>query len=120
MAIISTGSVTSNLLKLLSELKGLGITPSLYHATFVKPIDNGLLLEIGNNYEKILVVEENSIIGGLGSIVIQFINQAKLNVEFNNLAIPDEFIPHGSREQLLADIELDKNSLINTIQALWH
>lgn len=119
VAIITAGTMTNSIINILPDLKENKITPSLYHATFVKPIDEELLQKIGKDYKHIIVVEENSVVGGLGSIVAQFINANDLKAKVHNIAIPDEFVTHGSRTQLLSEIGLDQESLFQKIKTIW-
>ena len=119
LAIIATGTMTNSIINILPDLIKNKITPSLYHATFVKPMDIELLEQIGQKYKKIIVVEENSVIGGLGSEVSRFINERELKAKVYNIGIPDEFVTQGTRNQLLTEIGLDLDSLITKISTLW-
>ena len=119
IVIISTGNITNTIINSLPELTDEKIIPSLYHAAFIKPIDEELLLDIGNRYKKILVFEENTVIGGLGSIIAQFINEKELKANVYNFGIPDKFVTQGTREELLREIKLDQESIYNNIVKHW-
>lgn len=119
VAIISTGTMTNTIIDLLPKLSEEKITPSLYHATFIKPMDEGMLTAIGNNYKKIIVIEENAVIGGLGSKVTQFLNDQESKAKIYNIGIPDQFITQGTRQQLLTETGLDQEHLLTKIAAIW-
>jgi len=119
LAIISAGNITNSIINSIPELTDEKILPSIYHAGFVKPIDVELLLDIGNRYKKILVFEENSVVGGLGSIVAQFVNENDLKARVYNFGIPDEFVTQGTRDELLREINLDRESIYNNIVKHW-
>ncbi len=119
VAIIATGTMTNSIINILPALAEDKISPSLYHAVFVKPMDKDLLLEIGKKYKKIITVEENSIIGGMGSKISQFIDEHDLKAKVHNIAIPDEFVTQGTRQQLLAEIGLSEEKLADRIRNIW-
>ncbi len=115
VAIISTGVMTNSVINILPALKEEKISPALFHARFVKPIDEELLASIGKNYKKVIVIEENCIIGGLGSKVAQFMEEKELKIKVHNIGVPDEFVTQGTRAELLAEIGLDEDSLLKRI-----
>lgn len=65
---------------------------------FVKPLDEGVLHEVFQNFEKILTIEDGCKIGGLGSAVLEFAAQNGYKNEIKVLGIPDEFIKQGEVE----------------------
>ena len=79
---------------------------------FVKPLDEELLHTIFKKYDTVITVEDNSVIGGFGSAILEFAskNNHKNTVEI--LGIPDTFIEHGSVEELQKSVGLDVESLI--------
>ncbi len=119
VAVISTGTMTNTLINILPTLAEEKITPSLYHAVFVKPMDTELLLKIGKKYKKIITVEENTIVGGLGSKISQFIDDHDFKARVYNFAIPDEFVTQGTRGQLLNEVGLSEEKLIDRIREIW-
>lgn len=119
IAIISTGNITNTIINILPELASEKMYPSLYHALFVKPLDTELLSKIGNNYKKILVFEENSVVGGLGSVINQYITAKDLKAKVFNFGIPDKFVEQGTRSQLLKKIKLDKKGVYTNIVKHW-
>ena len=83
---------------------------------FVKPIDDALILEIANENDLIVTIEDNAIMGGAGSAVNEVLIAQRQDVPVLNLGLPDEFIEHGSREELLADVGLDCSGIQRSIQ----
>ncbi len=79
---------------------------------FVKPIDTNLLREIGQKAGAILTVEDNSLVGGFGSAVLEAwagLGLPRLRIE--RLGIPDRFIEHGARDKLLSILGLDEKGI---------
>ncbi len=83
---------------------------------FVKPLDEELIIKLVETHKLIVTLEENSIMGGAGSAVNEFLNQQGLNVHTLNLGLPDTYIDHGSHQQLLSDIGLDSKGITSSIQ----
>lgn len=74
---------------------------------FVKPIDEQAIIDAAKAHQLIVTVEENAVSGGAGSAVLEVLAQHKLSVNTLTLGLPDEFIKHGSQEQVRAELGLD-------------
>ena len=83
---------------------------------FIKPLDVEMIIQTAKNHKLIVTLEENAIIGGAGSMVNQVLNQHNMQVGVLNLGIPDYFVEHGSRAQMLASCQLDYGSILLQIQ----
>jgi 1-deoxy-D-xylulose-5-phosphate synthase len=117
IAILSTGTIGNNIVEALAKIKNPNLF-SHYHFPFVKPIDEVLLKEICMKYDEIITIEENSIIGGFGSIVNQFSSNNKYSGLIKNLGIPDYFIEHGSVLELQKLCNIDLESLIELFDSI--
>lgn len=82
---------------------------------FVKPIDEKLIDELVAKHSLIVTLEENSIAGGVGSAVSEYLNNNNRTVSLLQLGLPDQFIEHGAHEKLLADIGLDVKGIESQI-----
>ena len=80
---------------------------TLVNMRFVKPLDTDLLRELASTHELLVTLEENALAGGAGSAVNEYLAQQGIVSNILNIGLPDAFIEHGSREQLLADCGLD-------------
>lgn len=76
------------------------ITPSHYDMIFLKPLDIDLMNEICSKHKHIITVEDGTIIGGLGSAVIEFVAENGYSCKVKRLGIPDAFIEHGNPNEL--------------------
>jgi len=81
---------------------------------FVKPIDEKMIIDICSNYEYIFTIEDNVILGGAGSAVNEVILKYGFNTKIKNIGIPDKTIPHGSQDEILAEIGLNYSGIMNT------
>jgi 1-deoxy-D-xylulose-5-phosphate synthase len=114
LAILAVGSMVHPALEASHELEKDGISAEVINARFVKPLDGKMLLSILKKFDKIISVEENVLSGGFGSAVLEFAEAHDINkVVIKRMGIPDEFIEHGSRGQLLSDLRLDKDGIAN-------
>ncbi len=74
---------------------------------FIKPLDESLILELARTHDLLVTLEENTVRGGAGSAVNEFLAASGRMVDCLNLGLPDEFIEHGERNELLRDCGLD-------------
>lgn len=79
---------------------------------WVKPLDEKLLRQLAAEHDLLITVEDHQIMTGAGSAVNEFFNKEGLNPRIKNLGLPDEFIDHGKREDLLAQLGLDAAGII--------
>lgn len=91
---------------------------TLVDMRFVKPLDEALLTELAATHPLFVSVEDNAIMGGAGSAINEFIAQSALNVRCVNLGLPDQFIKHGTQEQIYAELGLDAAGILASIKAL--
>jgi 1-deoxy-D-xylulose-5-phosphate synthase len=83
---------------------------------FVKPLDAELVLQLAQENDLLVTLEDNSRVGGAGSAVNELLAQHHQLVPVLNLGLPDHFIEHGTREELMAQIGLDGPGILRTIQ----
>ncbi|MBU2875999.1 1-deoxy-D-xylulose-5-phosphate synthase [Marinobacter salexigens] len=84
---------------------------------FVKPLDEALVLELAEQHDLLVTLEENTIAGGAGSAVTEFLNRQEVSMPVLQLGLPDTFIDHGKHEELLKDCGLDAQGLFAAINA---
>ena len=88
---------------------------TLYNMRFIKPLDMDVLTLVAKTHQLIVTVEENAIQGGAGSAINEYLIQQKNCPLTLNLGLPDQFIPHGTVEKLLAHCKLDAASIIHAV-----
>ena len=87
----------------------------LYDMRFVKPIDIQALKDIANKYDRIVTLEDHTIMGGAGSCVAEHLNIIGMNKKILHLGLEDSFPKHGSRNEILELNELDAVSISEKI-----
>ena len=85
---------------------------------FLKPIDEDLLHKAFSKHKKVITVEDGTIVGGLGSAVIEFMNQNGYQAEVIKLGVPDHFIEHGSLSELYDECGFDEKSIVAVAKKL--
>nr|KXH70661.1 MAG: 1-deoxy-D-xylulose-5-phosphate synthase [Candidatus Thorarchaeota archaeon SMTZ1-83] len=101
-SILALGSMVYPSLEAANLLSAEGIEVGVVNARFVKPLDTDLLTHLGKTTKTIITAEENALAGGFGSAVMEFFELADLGgVRTKRIGLPDRFIEHGKRSQLL-------------------
>lgn len=83
---------------------------------FVKPIDEALILQLARDHDLLVTIEENSIAGGAGSAVSEFLLSQDIVVPLLQLGLPDQFVPHGKPAELLQACGLDKEGIVRRVE----
>ncbi|MEZ6064424.1 MAG: 1-deoxy-D-xylulose-5-phosphate synthase [Planctomycetaceae bacterium] len=118
-AFLVFGALLSHAVQAADELAQDGLDIAVINARFLRPMDTELLKRLFDECGFIITVEENSLVGGFGSAVLEAANRLGLDTRTIHLAgLPDEFIEHGERGELLADHALDPAGLARTARAL--
>lgn len=97
-----------------------GIQATVFNARCVKPLPEQQLLEIARTHEKLLIIEENALIGGFSSGVLEFLadNNALNGLTVRRLGVPDAFVEHGLQKELRAMLGIDKCGIAATLRSM--
>lgn len=103
------GSMVQTALDASELLEAQGISAGVVNMRFAKPLDVELLREHAQSYGKIITLEEGVLAGGVGSAILEELNENKLleHCEVRCFGIPDEFVMHGDKKLLFRDLGLD-------------
>lgn len=118
IAILSIGHPGNFAQEAIEKLKESGVSVAHYDMRFVKPIDQVMLHEVFTKFKKVITIEDGCIMGGFGSAVIEFMADQGYSSQIIRLGIPDEYIHHGTQEELWADCGFDKDSIIQTVKKM--
>ncbi|MBT5078226.1 MAG: 1-deoxy-D-xylulose-5-phosphate synthase [Candidatus Marinimicrobia bacterium] len=119
VAILATGSMVAIVEDNLDFIsKGVGFAPTLINARFIKPLDTPMLSSLSKKYDAIITMEEGCLAGGFGSAVIEYFNDIGSKINVSRMGIPDNFIEHGTRKELLDSLNLNANGVISNIKVI--
>jgi 1-deoxy-D-xylulose-5-phosphate synthase len=119
IAILTIGHPGNFAQEAIAELNTSGVSVAHYDMRFVKPIDELLLHEVFSKFKRVITIEDGCLMGGFGSAVIEFMADQGYVAEITRLGIPDEYIHHGTQEELWADCGFDKNAIVKTIKKMF-
>lgn len=118
IAVLSIGHPGNFVQQIIPELREAGIMVAHYDMRFVKPIDEVMLHEVFTRFRKIITVEDGCLMGGFGSAVIEFMSDQKYHAEVVRLGIPDQYIHHGTQEELWAECGYDAAGISKKVKFL--
>jgi 1-deoxy-D-xylulose-5-phosphate synthase len=95
-----------------------GITPAHYDIRFAKPLDEAMLHEVFSKYQKIVTVEDGTVVGGFGSAILEFMNAHGYKAEIRILGIPDRIVEHGTLNELHHECHYDAEAIANEVRSL--
>ncbi|MDA0832912.1 MAG: 1-deoxy-D-xylulose-5-phosphate synthase [Planctomycetota bacterium] len=117
--LIAYGSLFPTCVRAAQKLKNDGLDVGVINARFLRPLDSEILHRAIEEAGFVITVEESSLNGGFGSAVLEDANAAGLRTDrIRRLGIPDRFIEHGDRNELLADLKLNEAGIIATAMSL--
>ncbi len=114
LAILAFGSPLTDALEVGAELGG-----TVVNMRFVKPLDEALIVELARTHTALVTIEDNAVAGGAGSAVAELLASKNMQAALLHLGLPDAFLEHASREQLLAEAGIDAPGIRAAILTRW-
>src|SRR5687767_2476708 len=111
IAILSFGHPGNFAAAAIRDLKNDGLAPAHYDMRFAKPLDEVMLHEVFGKFEKIITVEDGTVVGGFGSAVLEFMNEHNYKAEIKILGIPDHLVEHGTPKELHHECGYDAQAI---------
>jgi len=116
VAVLAVGTMVAQAQEAAARMREGADRVGIINARFVKPWDEAMLLEIADHARAIITMEEGQLRGGFGEAVGAFLLQRGWDGQFRALGIPDRFVTHGDREELLAEIGLDAEAVATLLE----
>jgi 1-deoxy-D-xylulose-5-phosphate synthase len=111
VAILAFGSMVTPALEVAEKLNA-----TVVDMRFVKPLDEETISDMAAQHQLLVTIEENSLMGGAGSAVNEFLLASNYQISVLNLGLPDAFLEHGKVPQMLAEVGLDAGSISTAIK----
>ncbi|MDP3698698.1 MAG: 1-deoxy-D-xylulose-5-phosphate synthase [Nanoarchaeota archaeon] len=118
IAILSIGHIGNYAVKSCEILEQQGISAAHYDMRFTKPLDELLLHEVFDKFDKVITLEDGSIIGGMGSAVLEFMAQNRYSSKVKLLGLPDKVIEHGSQLELHTECGIHPEGIADAARIL--
>ena len=116
LTIIAIGKMVARAIEVAEELKKIQIEVTVINARFLKPLDEETILNNIVGKKQVVTIEDGTIVGGLGSKIEELIFENKLKINLEKIAYPDEFIKHGSVEEIEKKYGLDVGSIVECLK----
>ncbi|MBF6598397.1 MAG: 1-deoxy-D-xylulose-5-phosphate synthase [Fermentimonas sp.] len=121
IALLSLGTIGNSASKAIDKAEKMGISIAHYDMVFLKPLDEDMLDEIAQQFKNIITVEEGVVKGGFGSAVLEYLgDNHHNNINILRIGIKDEFITHGTVNELQEIARIDENSIYDDIIKVYN
>ena len=119
-AILAVGSMVLPALEAADVLGAEGVKCTVVNCRFLKPYDRSVFNEVMRNHPTVLTIEEGQVVNGFGAFMAKELNELNLKTapQMSAMGLPDSFIEHGARKDLLADIGLDVEGMVKRVRTL--
>jgi len=118
IAILSFGHPGNFAAAAIRDLKNDGLNPGHYDMRFAKPLDEALLHEACQQYEKLVTVEDGTVEGGIGSAVLEFMATHGYKNDVKILGIPDRLVEHGTPKELHKECGYDAQAIADAVKKM--
>jgi len=119
LGVLAIGRTVEMAKDLVAILSGYGIEATLLDARFVKPLDADMIQSLAQCQERLVTIEDNCLQGGFGSAVVELLADHNIHTDIIRLGIPDEFVEQGKVDLLFHYLNLDPESMAETIINHW-
>jgi 1-deoxy-D-xylulose-5-phosphate synthase len=116
LAVLSIGPIGNEVKKAIDMVEKEGISVAHYDMIYLKPIDEAILHEVGKHFSRIITVENGTVIGGLGTAVMEFMSGNGYATQVKRIGIQDQFVEHGSIPELYRLCGMDAASMAAAIR----
>lgn len=120
IALLAVGIMVSFAQKAIDKLNEIGISCSLYNMRFIKPIDEKAIDEIASKFDKIVTLEENTLAGGFGSAVLEYMNEKGYKNDVLRIGLPDNFVEQGTQTELHKLLNIDPDGIAKQVEKFAH
>jgi 1-deoxy-D-xylulose-5-phosphate synthase len=116
ITLMACGPLVYTALTAASDLEKEGISCSVVNGRFIKPMDRETIVNLCSLSRRVLTLEENSIVGGFGSGILEVLSEEGVAADVKRLGMPDRFLRHGSPSTLRTHLGLDLEGIKKTVK----
>ncbi|MBW6458850.1 MAG: 1-deoxy-D-xylulose-5-phosphate synthase, partial [FCB group bacterium] len=115
IALLAYGSMVDIAVAVCTLLEAKDLSPTLVNARFLKPYDEDMLDDLAKEHGVLITLEEAAPRGGLRDTVLQHFQDRQDAPRIHSISLPDDFVTHGSRDELMKAVHLNADSIIANI-----
>lgn len=115
VAVLSIGPIASRVARAIAQVASQGISVAHYDMIFLKPIDETILSEVASMGVPVITVEDGTVTGGLGSAVMEWMNDHNHHTTIHRIGVPDRFVAQGTVDELYHLCEMDEEAICKAI-----
>ncbi len=120
VAILAIGSTVYPAVAAAEQLATENIKCSVLNARFAKPLDSETILDLATRTKRLVTVEENTLVGGFGSAVVELLQISKVtDVKVERIGLPDQFIDHGPQDLFRSMFGLDSRGIARRVKSAF-
>jgi len=122
VAVLAVGTMVQEALKAADALSEEGVEVTVVNCRFLKPLDDVVIEKILRDHTGILTVEEGAVLNGFGAFLARHVESRSDgdHLTIRTMGIPDRFIAHGGRTELLREIDLDAQGIARNLREMAH
>ena len=118
LAFLSIGPIGAKVARVCADLKAEGYSLAHYDMRFAKPVDEELLHEVFGKFKQVITIEDGTIVGGMGSAVVEFMADHGYEARVKRMGVPDRFVEHGTQSDLYKECGLDMESMRQVVRLM--
>ena len=116
VAVIAAGPFAYRAFEAAAEIKAqTGWSPAIYNIRYIKPVDQDLLKEVYENYDRVVTVEDGTVLGGLYGLVAEYMSAQSEPKPVRAVGIPDRYVQQGTQKELRQECGLTKEGISDVI-----
>ena len=115
VALLTLGPLGKVMEWAVAEAEKQGVSVAHYDMRFLKPLDEDILKKVGENFKYVVTLEDGTVKGGLGSAVVEYMVANNYTPKVKIMGIPDNFVEHGTPDELYRICGMDKESVLEAI-----
>lgn len=117
-AILSFGHPGNFAAEAIRDLRREGIEVAHYDMRFAKPLDEEMLHEVFAKFDKVITIEDGTIVGGFGSAILEFMNANGYKADVKIMGLPDRLVEHGTPKELYNEVGIDAAAIMNEVKKI--
>jgi 1-deoxy-D-xylulose-5-phosphate synthase len=119
VALLAVGKMVEYSLEAAEQLDALGINSEVINMRFVKPLDAEILDYAADKFDKIITLEENNLVGGFGSGVLEYFNEKNYKNNLLRIGLPDGFVEQGTQKELHRMLNIDAEGIVERVKSFF-